>query len=427
LSREPEDAQALFRPARRPRAVRLANRSWRALQGVGLARTPLSEESLIAAARRATGLHDFGATFRDAATREPMRRLLRALEQEAGLHPLGRAMLRANLVRALVNRLRLEQARDLHPEIDALPVTAPIFIVGLQRTGTTLLHRLLACEPRLRPLLSWEALNPAPFPSSPRQRRPTGRDPRMRLAELAERGLRYLAPEFFAIHPVEAHAPEEDVLLLDMTFVSPTADVTLHVPSYSAWFEQVDQRAAYRYLERVLKLLLWQRPGRYLGKTPHHLEHLDALLEVFPDARVIQTHRDPLRVVASFCSMISHGRGVFSDHVDPRVVGEQLGRKAVRAVTRSMEARERLGADRFLDVAYADLVVDPLKQVRRIYDFAGLSLSSETEAAMHSWIGGNPQDKHGRHRYRLEDFGIEHDRLEEQLDPYCRRFGVARE
>jgi hypothetical protein len=427
VSEQSPSAEQVFRTARRPRPIALANRGWQTLQRLGLARTALDEQSLIAAARRAAGLHDFGAAFRDDSTREPMRRLLAALEQEARLHPLGRAMLRSNLVRALVNRLRLEQAFDLQPEIDALPVTAPVFIVGLQRTGTTLLHRLLACEPCLRPLLSWEALNPAPFPASRRRRAEDGRDPRMRLAELAERGLRYLAPEFFAIHPIEARAPEEDVLLLDITFVSPTADATLHVPSYSRWFEEVDQRPAYRYLERILKLLLWQRPGRYLGKTPHHLEHLDVLLEVFPDARIIQTHRDPLRVVASFCSMISHGRAVFSDHVDPRAVGEQLARKAVRAVTQSMAVRDRVGADRFLDVAYADLVVDPLKQVRRIYDFAGLSLSGETEASMQSWIAGNPQDKHGRHRYRLEDFGLERGRLEELFDPYCRRFGVARD
>ncbi len=417
-----------FRPPSRRRAIAAGNAAWRALQRAGLARTALSEESLITAARRSTGLHDFGPAFRDASTREPMRRLLSALDREAALHPMGRAILRGNLVRALVNRLRLEEAFDLHPEIDASPVAEPVFIVGLQRTGTTLLHRLLSCEPAFRPLISWEALNPAPFPGSgPGDPRSRDRDPRIRLAEVAERGLRYLAPEFFAIHPVEAHAPEEDVLLLDMTFVSPTADATLHVPSYSSWLEDADQGAAYRYLERILKLLLWQRDGRYLGKTPHHLEQLDTLLDVFPDARIIQTHRDPVRVVASFCSMISHGRYIFSDRVDPHDVGEQLGRKALRAVTRSMAVRDDRGGDSFLDVAYPDLLADPLKQVRRIYDFVGLSLSTETEAAMHSWISSNPQNKHGSHRYRLADFGLDPARLSELLEPYRRRFDIERE
>ena len=312
-----------FRPAPLPRPVRGALAAWRALQRVGMARVPLNEASLVAAARRASGLH----AFVDESFREPLRRLLTSLEEEADLHPLGRMMLRHSLVRALVNRLRLEDLNDRHPEIAEQPVEAPVFIVGLQRTGTTLLHRLLTCEPRLRPLLSWEALNPAPF----RGRRARGdRDPRMRLAEIAERGLRYLSPEFFAIHPVMAHAPEEDVLLLDMSFVSPTADATLRVPTYSAWLRDVDQRPAYRYFRRLIQLLLWQRQGRWLGKTPHHLENLDALLEVFPDARIIHTHRDPVRVVASFCSMISHGRGLFSDHIDPREVGGPIRRTPAR-------------------------------------------------------------------------------------------------
>jgi len=409
-----------IRPAPLPRPVRGALAAWRAVQRVGVGRVPLSEASLVATARRASGLH----AFVDESFREPLRRLLAALDEEAGLHPLGRTMLRQSLVRALVNRLRLEDLNDRHPEIADHPVASPVFIVGLQRTGTTLLHRLLTCEPRLRPLLAWEALNPAPFPG----RRARGdRDPRMRLAETAERGLRYLAPEFFAIHPVEAHAPEEDVLLLDMSFVSPTADATLRVPSYSAWLADVDQRPAYRTFRRLIQLLLWQREGRWLGKTPHHLENLDALLEVFPDARIIHTHRDPVRVVASFCSMIAHGRALFSDRVDPREVGAQLGAKAVRAVTRAMEVRDHVGGDAFLDVAYPDLVADPLGQIRRITDFVGLSPEPASERAMQEWIAANPQNKHGAHRYRLDDFGLDRLRLEKDFEPYRSRFGIRSE
>jgi hypothetical protein len=378
---------------------------------------PLGEASLVAAARRASGLHHFV----DESFREPLQRLLTSLEGEARLHPLGRMLLRQSLVRALVNRLRLEDLSERHPEIAAQPVEAPVFIVGLQRTGTTLLHRLLACEPALRPLLSWEAMNPAPFPGRPT---PGGRDPRVRITESAERGLRYLAPEFFAIHPVEAHAPEEDVLLLDLSFVSPTADATLRVPTYSAWLQDLDQRPAYRYFRRIVQLLLWQRDGRWLGKTPHHLENLDVLLDVFPAAKIIQTHRDPVRVVASFCSMMAHGHAVFSERVDPLEVGARLGDKAVRAVTRAMEVRDGAGPDSFLDVAYADLVADPLKEIRRIYDFIGLSLAPETEAAMQGWIAGNPQNKHGIHRYRLEDFGLDRARLEQRFEPYRSRFGI---
>ncbi len=409
-----------FQSPQFPLPVRLALTGWRGLQEIGIARTRLDEASLVAAARRQSGLHLFG----DESFREPLRRLLASLEEEAQLHPLGRLLLRQSLVRALVNRLRLEALCDRHPEIGEQPVREPVFILGLQRTGTTLLHRLLTCEPLLRPLLSWEALNPAPFPGVAMS---GGRDPRMRLAEIAERGLRYLAPEFFAIHPVEAHAPEEDVLLLDLSFVSPTVDATQCVPRYSAWLRDTDQRPAYRYFRRAIQLLLWQRPGRWLGKTPHHLESLDALLDVFPDAKIIQTHRDPTRVVASYCSMMAHGRAIFSDRVDPREVGAQLSDRAVRAVTRAMSVRERADSRAFHDVAYADLVADPLKETRRIYDFLGLSLAPATEASMQRWLAANPQNKRGVHRYRLEDFGLDRAQLARRFEPYCQRFGVASE
>jgi hypothetical protein len=413
-------AAAGFEPPRFPAPVRAALSGWRGLERLGLAKSRLDEASLLAAARRETALDDFG----DESFREPLRRLLGSLEAEAQLHPLGRLLLRQTLVRLLVNRLRLEALFARHPEIGAADVEAPVFVVGLQRTGTTLLHRLLTCVPALRPLLSWEALNPAPFPGAPGS---AGRDPRMRLAETAERGLRYLAPEFFAIHPVEAHAPEEDVLLLDLSLASPTADATLRVPTYSAWFEATDARPAYRTFRRAVQLLLWQRRGRWLGKTPHHLEHLDVLLEVFPGAKVVHTHRDPVRVVASFCSMMAHGRAVFSDRVDPLEVGAKLGEKAVRAVTRAMAVRDAARPGAFLDVAYADLVADPLKQGRRVCDFLDLPISPETEASMRRYVALNPQNRRGVHRYRLEDFGLDRAALERRFEPYRSRFGVATE
>ena len=411
---------AVWRPYR-PWPVAAANAGWRALQSLGLARVLLDEDSLVAAARRSSGLREFG----DEAFREPLRTLLDSLEGEGRLHPFGRFMMRQTLVRALVTRLRLAAAEARHPEVARQPVEAPIFITGLQRTGTTLLHRLLACDPALRSLPSWEALDPVPEPERLLSARgPVERDPRMRPAETAERALRYLAPTFFAIHPVEAHEPEEDVLLLDVSFVSPTADATVGLPGYSRWFAEVDQRPAYADLRRLVRFLLWQRPGRWLGKTPHHLEQLDALLHVFPDARVIQTHRDPLRVVASFSSMMLHARGVFSDAVEPREVGADIVRKTLRAVERGMASRDRLPKSSFLDVDYRRLVADPLKEVRRVYDFLELALPAQTEQRMRAWLAGNPQHKHGVHRYSLEDFGIERESLVRGLAPYCERHGL---
>jgi hypothetical protein len=409
-----------YRRPHRPWPLRAANRALALPARLGI-EAALDEASLVRAARRRSGLHFFG----DESFREPLRRVVDALENGARLHPLGRWIARETLVRLLANRLRRQALWDLHGEIRAIPVESPVFIVGLQRTGTTVLHRLLALEPALRPLLSWEALNPAPLPRA-RARR-DGSDPRVRLAETAERALRWMAPDFFAIHPVEAHAPEEDVLLLDLCFMGTTPEASQHAPSLSRWLEEQDQRPAYRDLRGWIQLLLWQRPGRWLGKTPHHLEHLDALLSVFPDARIVQTHRDPAVVAASFCSMVCHARGVFSDAVDPIEVGRHWGRKQARMVGRAMEARDAAGSEHFLDVAYGDLVADPLKQVHRIYDFLGLRLAPETEARMQAWLAQHPQHRLGRHRYRLEDFGLDAARLEERFAAYRERFAIPRE
>jgi hypothetical protein len=400
-----------------PIPVRAAIGAWRIAQRAGVGRVPLGEDSLVAAARRATGLHDFV----DDSFREPMRRMLRSLEEEAHLHPLGRMALRESLVSALVSRLRLEDLTARNPEIATMPVEAPVFVVGLQRTGTTMLHRLLTCEPRLRSMAAWEALNPAPFPGGTDRQ---GVDRRVRKARTAEAALRYLAPELFAIHPVEADAPEEDIHLLDITFMSPAIDAIMPVPEYQAWFSEVDQLPAYRYMHRMIQLLLWQRNGRWLGKTPHHLEHLDELLTVYPDAKIVITHRDPARTVASFCSMMAHSRAMFSDEVDPDAIGAQFGAKAVRAIERLMDVRSRVSNESFLDVIYQDVVTDPLKEVRRVCDFIGIDLMPETEATMQQWRVDNKQTKHGTHRYQLEDFGLSRSAIDPNFEAYREKFGV---
>lgn len=405
--------------------IRALNAGWGALQRLGLARPELTRESLVRSARRRSGLRDLGEDFDAPATRDALRRLLEALDGEADLHPFGRMVIRGTVVRWLVTRMQLERISAEHPEIPALPVERPVFIAGLARTGTTLLQRLLGCEPRLRPLLSWEGLSPAPLPGKPP--RPGRPDPRVAFAETVERGLRYLSPGFFAIHPVEAEGYEEDVLLADGSFMSPTVDSTLPVPAYSAWLHAADQRPMYRYFRRLVQLLLWQRPGTYLGKTPHHLENLPTLLELFPGAKVIVTHRDPARVVPSFCSMMAHARRLFSNDVDLRDVGRQFHAKQLEGVRGAMQARSGLPEAAFLDVHYADLMADPMKEIRRIYDFLGYDLQPETLERMQAYRGRNPKDKRGAHRYAPEPFGLTRAQLERDFAPYRERYGIARE
>jgi hypothetical protein len=400
------------------------------LQGVGLGLPNLSVEGLLAEARRRAGLWSFG----DPTLPDRLRLLIDAVTTEARLHPLGRWMFRENQLRILVNRLRMEDDWARHPEIADVRLERPVFVVGLQRTGTTVLHRLLAVDPARRCLPSWEAVNIAPQPSRGNGRGGNGRhgngkpDPRRGAARLAERALRYMAPDFFAIHPVEAEAPEEDVLLFEYAAWSTVPEAMMHVPSVSAWLERQDHGEAYRFYARVLRYLQWQRPGgTWVLKTPHHMEHLDALLEVFPDARVLQTHRDPTRVLASFCSMMSHSRGVFSDRVDPHEVGRHWFAKAVRMIERSTAVREADRRGRFCDVHYGRLVADPLGELRRVYEFLGVPLTPAAEDAMRGWLRDNPQHKHGRHRYSLEDFGLERAVVGRAFERYRARFGIPDE
>jgi len=391
----------------RPAAIALANR---VLPPIG----SLRADDLMAAAARRTGLDDFG----DDAFIEPLEILLASVRDEARLSPVGHLITRERLVGVLANRLRTIAAADA--SVRAMELAPPVVIAGLQRTGTTLLHRLLASDPRRRWLASWEALHPAPADG----RTLLGADARIAAAVRAENALRYLAPDFFAVHPVQAYGCEEDVLLLDQALLSTTAEATMHVPTYAAWLERQDHTPAYALEWLLMKLLSRQRGEgkRWLLKTPHHLEFLDVLFSVMGDATILWTHRDPTQTVPSFCSMVSHGRGVFSDVVDPHEVGRHWGRKTAYMIERAMAVRDDGREDRFVDVFYEDLVRDPLAEVARIYDRLGEPLTEEAHARMRRTLDAHPQHRHGVHRYAASDFGLTEDAIAERFAAYRERF-----
>lgn len=411
-----ETATSYARPYR-PWPIAVANRVGGALRRVGVGRPRLDADRMIAAARRAEGLDDLGADD----FREPLEVLLQSLAEEAALTPVGAAIASQRVVGSLRNRLRVVAARGRHP---ARPAPAPpLLITGLQRTGTTFLQRLLGSDPRLRPLRSWEALAAVPFRGRD-GRRP---DRRMAAAKQAEQGLRFLAPDFFAIHPVDADGPEEEVLLMDPSFRSPVPEATFRVPTYSRWLEGADQRPAYAWLRDSLDLVAADDPAPrpWLLKSPAHLEHLDVLLDTFPGIRVVHTHRDPVETVASFCSMIAHGRGIFSDAVDPADVGREWLRKTGRMVDRALATRDARGDAAFLDVRYEELVADPVGTVARIYAFADLEVDDAARARVEATRERSPQHRFGRHRYRLEDFGLEARDVEATFAAYRRRFDLS--
>jgi hypothetical protein len=418
------DVTSRFERPYRPTPIAIANRLGRLLSGVGIGGGPVTVGGVLSEAHRKTGLRDFG----DEAFLEPLEVLVDSINREAALNPVGHRIIRGRIVGVLANKLVAQDTFKRHPEILDIAVEAPIVVAGLARTGTTMVHRLIAQDPAIRSLASWEAINPAPPRRKPWQRK----DPRFAQAAAAAKGLKYMSPGFFAIHPAEPDAPEEEVILLEQAFLTTTPEAMMNVPTYSRWLEQQDHLPAYRALKRMMQFLQWQRPGigrsvRWVLKTPHHQEYFDPLLEVFPDATIVHTHRDPLKTSPSLFSMLTHLHMIFSDEVDPRRVASHWLRKIEKMASRTIATRERVNDRGFIDVTYYDLVEDPIPQIARIYEAAGMKLTPQARDAMEASRKVNKQHKYGRHTYSLADFGMTREDVESRMSAYRARFNVPYE
>jgi hypothetical protein len=408
----------------RPTAIAIANRVGRLLSGVGIGGKPITVDGVLSDARRKVGLNDFG----NEGFLEALEVLVDSVNREAALNPVGHLIIRGRIVGVLANKLVAQDNIKRHPEILDIPVEAPIVVAGLARTGTTMLHRLIAQDPGIRSLASWEAINPAPA----NHKRGRKRDPRFAHAAAAAKGLKYMSPGFFAIHPAEPDAPEEEVILLEQAFLTTTPEAMMNVPTYSKWLEEQDHVPAYQALKRMMQYLQWQRPGigkdvRWVLKTPHHQEYFDPLLEVFPNATIVHTHRDPLKTSPSLFSMLTHLQMIFSDDVDPNRVANHWLAKIENMARRTLATRERVSDRGFIDVSYYDLIKDPIPEVERIYAAAGGRLTSEAREAMATSRKVNKQHKYGRHKYSLADFGMTKDDVESRIAPYRARFNVPYE
>ena len=403
----------------RPLAVSIFNRAGRLARTFGLG-DGLDVDRMIAAARRRTGLSDFD----DALFLEPLNVLVQSINDEARLTPLGIGIQHSRIVSALSIRLRVEHLLRSNPEILDIDLGKIVLIAGLQRTATTTLHRLIAADPRVRELRSWEALNPVPLPGERKG------DPRRRIrqAKFAARTIGFLAPEFFAVHPIEHDAPEEEIFLLDLSFMSQSPEAAMHVPSYAAWLEDQDHTRCYEYLLVLLKILHWQRPGAcWVLKTPHHMEHLDVVLEVLPDICIVQTHRDPKQSIPSFCSMVAHGRGILSDHVDPGEIAGHWMRKTHRMMARSIVVRRAAADSAFVDVSYYDLVRDPIGELRKVYGAAELEFTEEARNAVKSVSGRNVKNRYVKHVYPMARFGLDDTTIDATCEFYRREYRIPDE
>ncbi|MCC2657844.1 MAG: sulfotransferase [Panacagrimonas sp.] len=375
-------------------------------------------DALIAEASQAAGgVTDFG----DPSFRPALEVLCRALDEEARLSDTGRHVFKLKLVGQLATRLRLEDDLHRHPEILGEVVAPPLVIVGLPRTGTTKLHRLLSRDPRFWWMAFWESQFPLPL---------TGEapgDPKARIAEghkLVDM-MTTAMPKLMAIHPMAAEEADEEVMLMEHSMLS-AFDAYASIPSYSQWLNQQDQSPAYRFLARMLQHLQWQkrrrgiRAQRWVLKAPHHLQRMDILLKVFPGAQVIQTHRDPLRSIPSIASFIDTLWRIYSDQADPVEAGRTWSERMRLGLDHTMRVRQGSPAA-FMDVQFQDTVKRPMDVVRRIYDFIGWDLSPDVQAGMRAWLIEDEKSHSAAHDYSAETFGLSDAQIERDFAAYRER------
>jgi Sulfotransferase family len=399
--------------------IRAANAAGRGLRRLGVEPVSLEEHSLLETACRETGLEDFGGDE----FREPLRVVLHGLQTEARLTLLGRLVARHDLLGMLTNRLRLAEDRKRHPGIAEQHIVRPMFIIGLPRTGTTLLHHLISQDPASRAPLTWEVMAPSPPPEDASYEA----DPRIDRAERQLRWLDWLAPEFKAIHPVGARLAIECIAILSHSFLSSRFHTTYRVPSYQAWLKKQDVRPAYAYHRRFLQHLQWHtRSDRWVLKAPAHFYALDSLFAIYPDALVVQTHRDPRTALGSVASLTLSLQSAFAAPLDLAEIGQEVMQSWTEGLARAMRVRRAgtVPAERFFDVRYHDLIGDPIGTIRRIYTHFGLPLTAEAERRMRRHLAGNPQHKHGRHTYDLKTFALDGRLLDQSFRPYREFFAI---
>jgi len=382
----------------------------------------LDEPSLLEEARRRTGRRDFGGD----GFLVGLRALLAALRDEAWLHPAGAAAVREDLLRLLGNRLEMAAVFAAHPEIAERRVAQPLVVAGLPRTGSSILHELLAQDPENRAPRTWEVKYPCPPP----ERASYESDPRIAAVDAELSGMDERIPEFKKMHRQAGGLPQECLNLTTHELASIFFSVSHRVPSYQAWLDASDPAPVYAAHHRMLQLLQWRCPPyRWVLKSSSHLWSLDALLAEYPDACIVQTHRDPLKVLASFTSLVATLRRLYSARVDAREIGEEQAAFLAAGLGRALAFREsgRLGPERVVDLHFGEFIRDPIGCIAAIYRHFGRTLSDEAAERMRRFLAANPGDRHGAHRYRFADTGLDAAAERRRFRDYQERFAIAAE
>jgi hypothetical protein len=386
----------------------------------GLALPSLDERAILNRACCLTGLEDFG----DESFCLPLGLLLRSFQTDARLNLVGRIAARGDVVRLLCNRLRLVEDRKRHPEIAEQVVSRPLFITGLPRTGSTLLHAFLAQDPAVRAPLTWEVMYPSPPPEKSCYRS----DPRLARTARVLRWLDLLMPNFRRAHLIDAGLPQECIAITAMSFVSYVFESVFFVTSYRRWHEDVDKLPAYGFHRRFLQHLQRRCSGtHWVLKAPIHLMALDTLFQVYPDAGIVMTHRDPVEVLASCASFTEILRSPFTDSLNRKELGIEVSKRWEKGARLAVKFRQHRAdlRERFFDILYTDLLRDAMGVVRSLYRYFGMQLTDEAERAMQRFLKENPQNKTGVHRYTLDEFGFDQTIETRRFQFYTDYFGLG--
>jgi hypothetical protein len=370
-------------------------------------------QSLMTSACEKTGLSDYG----DPSFTQVLDRVLRSSKNNRNLSLYEKIVFQSRLMIHLKNRLLIQRELTRFPDIHTEKIIKPLFIIGLQRTGTTFLQKLLSKDPHNRILRDWES-DPAPLPNLDR----ATRDRRIGRAHLKHRMFRFLAPHISIIHPGSARGPLECLPLLMNAFVFNTVPGFCELKEYVDWSRTQDKRESYDFYKRQIKLLQYLRPkSRWVLKAPMHLENLSFLADAFPDARFIQIHRSPYESIPSGCSLYATYLNMFRDISDLGAVGNAYVDMWGHALEKGLEARKQISSDRMMDVDYTRLVADPVITVKKIYSFFNMDVTPIFEQEMQRLLSRKRPE---RHRYSLEQFHITPSVIANRFEDYVVRFNI---
>jgi hypothetical protein len=376
----------------------------------------INANEILDQAKSETGLSDLGEPL----FFEGLNKLIDSINNEASLNEIGIQAQPIRIQGLLSNRLRFEEDLKKFPEILDQEIIAPIVIVGLPRTGSTMTHRLLASDPNHTAMLWWEGRYPALLPGE----KQGDIEARMELGKAEVDAVVAASPEALDIHPWDYKGADEEILLLEHNFLSTVPESFMALPSYSEWIEEQDHTLAYEDLKKFIQYLQWQNPGRekkrWVLKSPHHLGFIDKMISVFPDAKIIQTHRDPIKTVPSFCSMCANLFEPLTTNFDKVFIGKHWSNKLTRALNHCMNISEQ-HPDNFLDLEFLNMIKDPIDEMKKIYEFIGESFGEKTEVAMEAWREENKHEM-GAHKYSLEEYDLTESQINNNFAKYQQKY-----